>query len=155
MCTGFTSPRKNKWFVWHEARNKNETGEYSRLTRFVVYDTHVGLHAILLSAYEGKQHLIFYPPHFFSRYAERCDINLTGIELIKRYFKLNAGYAFHFVTNSDGGLFGITDEGVGLGYTTMQGDVLFKTFISHDMAKGDQEEIFRTCKEVHDIKRAE
>lgn len=96
-----------------------------------------------------------FTPHFFQRYAQRTGIELTGVDLIHRYFKINPSYGFNVVPERIGdkektNVYGSTTEGVALGarlYTTNH-IILFKTFITYDMCKGEQIEEFAKSNEI-------
>jgi hypothetical protein len=140
----YLSRRKNKWLIFLEARSKKEIGDSSRITLVCTYQNKNGHHAVMVTYMDKKSHLIIYPPHFFSRYAERCGIDLSGIELIKRFFKHNASYVFdiHDISISDDAfrreIYGSTKEGIALGMLSTEGNIMFKTFITYDMTKGEQ-----------------
>lgn len=158
----YLSPRKNNWIILFEARSKKEIGEESRITFVTYHNSPHGYYAVMVSYLNNRQHLIVYPPHFFSRYAERCNIELSGIALITRFFKLNCSYAYQFnniplqadkfVTE----IYGSTLEGVAMGVETIERNVLFKTFITYDMTKGKQIEAFaeneKIRREIHEAK---
>lgn len=158
----YLSPRKNNWIVFFEARSKKETGDDSRIVFVTYYNSPHGYYAVMVSYLKGKQHLIVYPPHFFSRYAERCKIGLSGVDLILRFFKLNYSYAYEFkdiqlqADEFRTEIYGSTAEGVAMGVETVEGNVLFKTFITYNMTKGEQIDIFteneRYRKEIHESK---
>jgi hypothetical protein len=86
MHLSYKSSRKNDWILFFEARNKKEVGDLSRITFVCYYNSPHGYYAVMPTFTKGKQHLIFYAPHFFSRYGKRIGLNLTGIALIKKYF---------------------------------------------------------------------
>ena len=93
----------------------------------------------------GKHVFEFYTSHFFQRYAERCNINLSGIELIKHYFCQNQAVTYQYESeNSSDGIinhvYGTCKEGISLGCQLKDIDntTFFKTFITKDMCKQDQ-----------------
>lgn len=158
----YLSPRKNNWIILFEARSKKEIGEESRITFVTYHNSPHGYYAVMVSYLNNRQHLIVYPPHFFSRYAERCKIGLSGVDLILRFFKLNYSYAYEFkdiqlqADEFRTEIYGSTAEGVAMGVETVEGNVLFKTFITYNMTKGEQIDIFteneRYRKEIHESK---
>lgn len=131
----YVSPRKNRWIAIHEARNKSMYFDRCIVTFFVTYNAPGGLYAILVTLYNGAAKYVFYCPHFFSRYAERMDLNLTGIDLLKCYFKRNANYVF---TRKHPDVVGTAQDGIALGFETEYGNFMFKTFVSNEMLKGEQ-----------------
>lgn len=141
--TFYTSPKNNKWILFFEARNKKEVGDESRLTFVTYVDSPHGFMVVMSSSLNGKRHLIFYPPHFFTRYRERLNIDLIGLDLIRNFFKYNSSYTFEFKDNEfNTEVFGSTKEGVALGVVSEENNVLFKTFITYKMTKGEQVESF-------------
>ena len=103
----------------------------------------------------------FYPPHFFSRYALRMGLELTGEDLIKRYFKTNTAMHYNtdhlFLSEEEmeellNPVWYTSPDGISLGSVMMvPGMELFicKTFVPWNMCKKDQlmtcgkEEMFR------------
>ncbi|MDR1980363.1 MAG: hypothetical protein LBQ39_01925 [Tannerellaceae bacterium] len=155
----YMSPRKNRWLIFFEARSKKETGDMTRITIVCLYNSPHGYYAVMVSFIDGRSHLIIYAPHFFSRYAERCGIELSGIELIKRFFKHNSNYVYatkETVTGENAitrEIYGSTEEGVAMGFISQESNIMFRTFITYDMTKGEQVSTFaeneRIRKEIH------
>lgn len=146
-----TSPRKNKWIILWEARNKKNIGDES-LISFVCYqETAHGRYAYMPTWADKKLILNIYPPHFFSRYATRMNLNLSGVDLIKRYFEKNNSYAYELGAAAEGRqqIYGSSLEGIALGLKSMEYDiVLLKTFITYEMTKGSQIEVFARNEEI-------
>lgn len=154
MCYEYFSPRKNKWLILCESRSKKEVLDNSRITLVVTFNTALGIHAVMGTFTGGKMHFVIYPPHFFSRYRQRAQIDMTGIPLIKRFFTDNYSYVYdiNVVKLSDNMIkkevHGSTAEGVALGVQTVEGNVLFKTFITYEMLKGEQIVIFTNNEKI-------
>lgn len=158
----YTSPLKNKWFISYEARNKKEIGENCRMTIVCTYrDSNGFLCAAMPTSVEDKRHMIIYPAHFFTRYRERMNIEDLGDDLIKKFFTLNFSYVFEekrtFVLNSNAfvkEIYGSCHDGVCMGVMTNMGNILFRTFITYGMAKGEQIKTFaeneKIRKEIHE-----
>ena len=89
-----TSPRKNKWIILWEARNKKNIGDNSLITFLCYQETPHGRYVFMPTWSNGSLILIVYPPHFFSRFAERMSLDVTGVNLIRRYFEKNNSYTF-------------------------------------------------------------
>lgn len=146
-----TSPRKNKWVILWEARNRKNVGDDS-LISFVCYqETPHGRYAYMPTWADKKLILIVYPPHFFSRFAERMNLNLSGVELIKRYFEKNNSYAYELGAAAEGRqqIYGSSLEGIALGLKSAEHDIiLFKTFITYEMTKGSQVDAFARNEEI-------
>lgn len=146
-----TSPRKNKWIILWEARNKKNVGDDS-LISFVCYqETEHGRYAYMPTWVDKKLILIIYPPHFFSRFGERMNLNLSGVELIKRYFEKNNSYAYELGAAAEGRqqIYGSSLEGIALGLKSVEHEIiLFKTFITYEMTKGSQVDAFARNEEI-------
>lgn len=159
-CYEYLSPRKNKWLIFCESRSKKEVLDNSRITLVAIYNTDFGLHAVMGTFTNGKMHYIIYPPHFFSRYRSRTGSELSGIPLMKQFFKANYSYVYEvkdvqleedkYIRE----VYGSTKEGVALGLFSIEGNILFKTFVTYEMLKGEQIEKFtqneKLRKEIHE-----
>lgn len=143
-----TTKRKNNWIILWEAKSKKHTGDKSLLTLICWQDTSIGKYVFMPSLDDNDMSLVIYPPHFFSRYAERTGLNLTGIDLIRQFFEKNANYGFDLkYEDSDGhpcyNIYGSCKEGVAMGLAVPEKKLyLLKTFITYDMLKGEQIELF-------------
>lgn len=139
-----TTVRKNKWLILWEAHSKKEIGDDCRISFVCYHDTEHGKYAYMPTFVKGKMVLLAFPPHIFSRFAERMEINFAGTKLMKRYFEMNNSYSFNFSTEKvDGGhrenVFATCREGIAMGFKAVGLDVfLLKTFITYDMCKGEQ-----------------
>lgn len=143
--------RKNNWLILWEALNRSNIGDRSLISFVCFYDTPHGKYAIMPSFSEGGIMLLMFTPHFFSRFANRAVIDLTGKDLIKRYFEINYNYGFSYNTDPGGAVnvFGSSKDGIALGieYKGKQ-IILFKTFITYDMCKGQQIEVFAQSNQI-------
>lgn len=149
----------NNWMILFEARSKKDMKD-SRVTFVCYFNAPNGYYAVMPSSTSGKFHFIFYQPHFFSRYGQRFGSEKHGIELIAEYFKLNYSYAFevndsfidekHFVRD----VYGSSLHGVAMGVSLNSGNVFFRTFVTYDMLKGQQIEVYtrneQVRKEIHE-----
>ena len=96
--------------------------------------------------------MVQYLAHFFERYKERKNIQLFGVDLIQHYFNVTDGSGSNMKPSNGkyGSNYDIaseTSEGIELGTATHIG-LLIKTFITHEMAKGNQVEEFEKLKEI-------
>ena len=85
-----TSPRKNKWILIFFAKSKRRLKQYVDSFLVCVRETDHGKYVYRydLPAKEGSlPGVTFYPPHFFSRYALRMGLELTGEDLKKDILK--------------------------------------------------------------------
>lgn len=136
-CMPYTSPKKNRWLILLEARTRKEHGDKSRVTFICLRESPEGVYAymIITVKYYTNTVLLTFPPHFFSRYAERNHVDKHGVELITHFFTLNNSFAFDYKGIE---AFGSTTEGVCLGKRSESGNIMFITFITNDMTKGEQ-----------------
>jgi len=141
----YKSPMHNTWGVIFRADNRSQRGGKVNLILFAYYNSPNGIYAVML-IFENKKkpYLSIYTPHFFSRFAERAKIDLHGVDLMIRYFKYNTNYTF---CGQEGQMmdkwekeyvYGTTTEGVSLGLKLEGGTTFFKTYITHEMLKGEQ-----------------
>lgn len=153
--------RKNDWMILLEAKSNKYLGDDCLITLVSHFDVGAGRYAMFWTSYQGKPIHIMFTPHFFSRFAERMGVNLTGVELIHRYFKKNHSYGFNYTSDFFGNMqkinvYGSTTEGVAMGVqlNTKHNIILFRTFITYDMCKGQQiEDLARANemrKEIHE-----
>ncbi len=148
-----TSPRKNKWILIFFAKNKRRLKKYVDSFLICIRETEHGKYVYRydLPTKEGSlPGVTFYPPHFFSRYALRMGLELTGEELIKRYFKTNTAMRYNndhlFLSEEEmkellNPVWYTSPDGISLGSVTMvPGMELFicKTFVPWNMCKKDQ-----------------
>lgn len=157
----YTSPRKNKWIILLEARTRKEIKDDCRITYVVTYESPHGAYVVMVSwVNNGNPQLIIYPPHFFSRFRERMNLSEKGILLMIRFFHNNSSYVYDKQTKIIAEdkyyveVYGSTREGVCLGILSTENNILFRTFVTYDMLKGDQIKKFteneRIRKEIHD-----
>jgi hypothetical protein len=94
-------------------------------------------------------------PHFWKRYAERANIEKTGIDLIKHYFLHNSHgkdtdnqrtAARSVRWNGEDHLANCVPDGVLLG-NVKENIFVVKTFITYDMCCGRQSQEFQHCRE--------
>ncbi|MCD7936269.1 MAG: hypothetical protein LUG98_05355 [Tannerellaceae bacterium] len=144
----YTSRRKNKWILILRAYSKKDI-LYSHAS---YYNTNHGYYAVSLN----EKSIIIFPPHFFSRYAERKEIDMHGRDLMIHFFRNNSNFASvtKEIELSDGTkqkvVEGSLEEGVFLGIHKIDDIIIAKTFITREMAKGEQVknfEIFKVLRE--------
>lgn len=160
LYTSYVSSRKNNWLFFWKAKSKKNVGDVSVITGVCYYNTPEGRYAILPTTIQGRLAMIVYPPHFFERYKLRVGIELTGTDLITRFFELNASYGFMSENETNLGItithvYGTCKEGVCMGIQSQNYNiVLFKTFVTYEMLKGQQIEDFAKTeqirKEIHE-----
>lgn len=144
--TELVSKKKNKWLVLWEAKSKKNVGDKSLVTFICFYELHNGRYAVMPSFFQGKMTYLIFVPHFFARYALRYNIELKGIDLIRRFFKHNSSFAFTYKNQIIEEnkyrvhVYGKSSEGAALGLklNTKEDMILFKTFISEAMFRGQQ-----------------
>lgn len=140
----FVTNRKNKWLlVW------SYTGhDYRTICSFPVclVETSEGIYAYSL-VFNEQAHFSIYVPHFFSRYALRCGIEKKGVELIAHFFYNNLDYTYiHHSEKNPGHSYlveQVSHDGVSFGFFFKDNiGMLYRTFITHEMAKGEQIPVF-------------
>ena len=139
------SKMKNHWLIIFTAFSKVNIDYLIGRVFVCILETNQGKFVANLVNINGKIEFEFYTSHFFQRYAERCNIDLSGIELIKYYFCQNLATTYTYETEncSDGiinHVYGTSKEGISLGYQLkdINNSTFFKTFISNEMCKKDQ-----------------
>ena len=149
-----TSPMKNNWLYILSAQSKKDYDDTSMVTFVMTFRDQQGkTWAMMQSSVRNEPIVIFYTPHLFARYSKRMNLNLLGEELIYRYFKYNASTSFSIKTTMldereyKQDIVATTTEGVTMGLMTTVG-ALLKTFISYDMAKGEQIETFMKSEQI-------
>ena len=144
-----SSPNKNRWLLTWEAHSRKHVGDDCLFAMVCLIQTGHGRIAVMPSFQEDGDLLFFvFLPHFFQRFASRMGLDMHGEDLIRRFFQYNVNFSIDTRRKS------ISDtkyaieatststEGVALGYQLQTGDFFFKTFITYEMAKGDQIEKF-------------
>lgn len=147
--------RGNEWIILFEAKSKKYVGDNCLMTLVAILNYSNGRYAMMWSSVNGIPQFMLFTPHFFSRFAQRVGINLSGIDLIHRYFKMNPSYGFNEEKEIIGdkektNVYGSTTEGVALGVRlyTESFVILFRTFITYDMCKGQQIEDFAKADQI-------
>ena len=150
------SKRKNKWLVLWEGRNVQYIGKKSLKTYICIYEKPNGRYAAMPIYYNKKFTCIVFIPHFFARYTKRCNVNRTGIDLIRKFFQQNPSFSYSYKKQPTSNnkfnihVYGKSKEGsaLGLKLNGIEDIVLFKTFISEEMYKGKQIEDFAEKEEI-------
>ena len=149
-----TSPMKNNWLYILSAQSKKDYDDTSMVTFVMTFRDQQGkTWAMMQSSVRNEPIVIFYTPHLFARYSKRMNLDLLGEDLIYRYFKYNASTSFSIKTTMldeheyKQDIVATTTEGVTMGLMTTVG-ALLKTFISYDMAKGEQIETFMKSEQI-------
>lgn len=145
----FTTKRKNTWLMLCIVQKKLKKREDPRCVSIAIADSSWGKFAY--TSLLGEDTIVSYSPHLFSRYAERMNVNKTGIELIKHFFLNNRESVFSpFVKTSK------TFKGVGqmIMYATSNDGICIgniqpqklhyemRTFISNEMLRGEQIDLY-------------
>lgn len=149
-----TSKRKNKWIVIFKADSKNDRKDSGhKLILVCTANFPEGVHAFMITKpypdYIWEWGLAVFYPHFFARYRKRFEVNKTGMDLRKHFFRKNHDFFCDFQQNtgqrtvSPGRkVYGTSEEGVGLGVIRSEYAISFKTFITFEMARGEQVDNF-------------
>lgn len=155
----YTSPRKNQWMVLTEVPSRKAVHSDDSKTTFVCMLNHSnGIFCFMPLFLDNKMWIMAYLPHFFSRYASRTGLTIHGKPLIQHYFTYNASYVYKVNEGTEDGKYAIrfaasSLHGVGLGLAFNQ-ILLFKTFLTYDMLRGEQAEIYlkneKIRQEIHE-----
>lgn len=154
LYTFVSSPNKNRWLLTWEAHSRKNIGDNILFAMVCFINTNRGRIAVMPSVQDllNPRYFIFLP-HFFQRFTERTGIELTGEDLMRRFFQYNANFSIETrqrVINEKQYAIeatGTSEEGVALGYQLADGSFFFKTFITYNMAKGEQVENFELSEE--------
>ena len=136
----YVSPLKNNWLLYFRIFHKHFTKPNKCIIlNVMLHETSHGTYAYHVDLKKKVAYSKF-TPHFFKRYAERFGVNLHGKELITHFFYQNIHFPINELRDKQDMpyLVGCFDDGVGLGCITEEGNYLFKTFITYDLAKGNQ-----------------
>lgn len=146
-----TSSNKNRWLLTWEAYSRKHVGDNILFSMICIINNKNGRIAIMPSFQNLQRPLFFiFLPHFFQRFAERMQIDATGEELIRRFFQFNVNFSIdtkrQMVSDTQYTIesTATSPDGISLGYQLADGNFFFKTFITYEMAKGEQIEAFRT-----------
>lgn len=147
----FTTKRKNRWLALYEAKNKKNANDIP-VVYVCILDSKSGLNAFMLSVKNGGFAIVMYPSHFFQRYRERFlegNTSLKSLDVITSFFRYNPAFTF----DKQGEIMnGSCLHGVCLGEELEENFIIFKTFVTYDMLKGDQvltyEQLFNLLSET-------
>lgn len=129
----YTDPRKN---LWHVLVIAGRTG--FQFMPFLEYNDSNGYYRIILHSHKSDTLQIF-TGHFFSRVRERIGLGDSGTNVTIEIFRfLHVNNVNQPVLRQDNVVQIEFQEGVGLGYSYGQGVYIIKTFITHDMLRGEQ-----------------
>lgn len=164
----YVSKRRNKWLVLFEARSKKHTGDNALLHLVCYANMQGGYYAYFPIFNNGRiVQLLVFPPHFFQRYAERAEVDKTGVQLIRHYFERNYSYFLdseiknseideNAIKDTDIYIQGITEQGIALGNILGIGIIILKTFIAWDDTFEDQHKrFFPMTTVIAEVKREE
>ena len=127
-----TTERHNTYIIHYEFRSKDDF--LGGPTFFALIDSAHGIFAMQISmAYGIKKVVNLYSPHLFKRYNERMNLNLTGLDIIKEFFKRNVtSHRNSDFKRKDGDECDVMDlcyDGAIYGQCTPEGHVTYHTFI--------------------------
>lgn len=148
----YTSKYKNTWIYLVNVSKKHYKMKY-----LVYYYGHRGLTALQLG--RGDQ-LMYCTAHFFQRYNERLQLNLTlPVDILHTFMEDGHLYQFEHLEEVEPGIFktfGAARSGVVLGMYN-EGLNLYKanTFLTNDMLRGDQVERQAYLAEKLDVYKGE
>ena len=140
ICDTWRSKNNNEW-TWMVDMDQ---GTDAMLTFFTTINTKYGRFVFKPQVTNHGFILLAYIPHFFKRYRERMKMGtkLTTMQLIRKYFRRNGNATEDY--RGKGRIEISSADGVCLGNIVSLRIRLLRTFITRDMAYGDQEERFAT-----------
>lgn len=144
------SPKKNKWLIIFNFYRRNVHKGGAGITGICLqkYPKGYAAHRWCIDKFK-RFYVSTYLPHFFERYAERMNIDKTGIDLIKHFICRNAFGDHDYTTelsgikSREGNVVHLCHpEGIAMGEEVSALHQVFKTFITYEMAKGKQLNVF-------------
>lgn len=143
ICDTWRSKNNNEWTLMIDV----DKGTDAMLTFFTTINTKYGRFVFKPQVTNHGFILLAYIPHFFKRYRERMKMGtkLTTMQLIRKYFRRNGNATEDY--RGKGRIEISSADGVCLGNIVSLRIRLLRTFITRDMAYGDQEERFSTQEE--------
>ncbi len=130
-----TPKTKNNWIYVLEINSKHD----SFVTPVNYHYTDIGLRAGMVTS---SSEVIFYTGHFFTRYAEREELNLpNSLDKMKSFFTLNPHINYQTSRKLEEGvfeIFGTVKTGVVLGKKIAHNIIVCNTYLSNEMLKGNQ-----------------
>jgi len=136
----YTSKRGNDYLIFFQANTKKDYDGRILFAVICVHNTKEGLN-VMMFVKPPQRNIVIYSPHLFSRYRTRFlkEDSLSSLDVIKRFFKINATTVVNHVGNDE--IVGTCNEGVLLGKFIDGGKVvIYKTFVSFDMLFENQSE---------------
>ncbi len=152
----YTTKSNNKWVLESYATSRDYANDLMQEC-YCLMNTRSGYYAVKPVFNEQSRDITgvyFYTPHFFSRYKLRKDIDLDGIDLRSHYFKHNTNIRYGILKFPEGTYefeeeaHGITSEGASLGVREKGSGLIFRTFITYPMLKGNQITSFNLMNEL-------
>ncbi len=150
----YTTRNNNKWVITVKVYSRSKLHD-RKIYAYCIMESSWG-HFILRPSFsfDGQNSYIhMYSPHFFSRYRERHNVNLNGLELVEYYFSENKDYRVVRKPCETGSIYkeeicASTTDGVSLGQTPDGLNFIFRTFITYEMLKGEQIETFNLSNKI-------
>lgn len=146
----YVSPRKNRWLISTKIYAKND---FSSTYGVLQNQNGLVLHQAFVNYHEQNFSTICtFIPHFFERYAERNELDLKGLPLIKQVLKDDCSFNIDRTNQFSGmkdrdkenNVHACMRHGIGLGYEVGHKHYLIKTFITYDMTVGKQRRLFES-----------
>ena len=143
ICENWKSKNGNVWTWMLDIESEDQ----AMMTFFTTINTDNGLFVFKPQVTPQGFILIVYLPHFFKRYRERMKLGpkLKTLQVIRKYFRRNGNATQEY--RGKGRIEITSADGVGLGNFVSLRIRLLRTFITRDMAYGDQEERFASQEE--------
>lgn len=130
-----TTERHNTYIIHYEFRSKEDF--LGGPTFIVLIDSSHGFFVLQISMVYGLKKVVnLFTPHLFQRYHERMNLNMTGIDVIKEFFKRNVtthrNSDFKRKDGDENDVMDLCYDGAIFGQSHPEGHVTYHTFIDKD-----------------------
>ena len=138
ICETYRTKNGNDWTWMIDYDGKHN----ANMTFFTTISTTMGRFVFKPQPTERGFIILVFMPHFFKRYRQRMKLGrkLTPMQLIRRYLRRNTNGVHEY--REKGRIEFHSADGVGLGNIISLRMRLLRTFITREMAYGEQEERF-------------
>lgn len=158
--TEYTSPRRNRWLYITVFHRRNIHNGGAGVSFACVQKADKGgftIHEVVVNKYK-EEYLVTYHPHFFDRYKQHMKSDKTGIDLIKHFFRNNlvgetdVTDAYSGKKSRDKDAYHVCyNEGIGLGEVLGANHAQLTTYITYDMAMGEQKKAFDKLRKNNEL----
>lgn len=149
----YVSPRKNRWLVSTKIDCKDSFASTYGVLQIL---NGLVLHQVFCSMKEDRFSTVCtFLPHFFKRYRQYNQLTIKGIPLIKQVLKDDISFNVDRTQeisgrkelDKDNNVHCCMRQGIGLGYELGYRHYLIKTFVTYEMSRGRQKNIFEATRD--------